>query len=175
MSQQFNFFAINNDQKLICETIVSTLGKIYVIPERGAISEMAPQPVMEPDDLRANRISSLACIVKEDFLHLLKLREISGDLYRIDFRGFPCLEYSPSIQISHGVVKVGRIAYFFVEYSSFKTEVQKLIRLLKKKSLKLKGKKNFWIFERTAQDTEKLQYWVGSPKINPMYVISGKT
>ena len=169
MSQQFNFFAVDKDEEFVSETLVSLLGMVFCIPERGNQNEMIPQPVKMANDIRSQGIHDTICIFPHDFLHLVELREIPNNLYRIDFQKFPCIEYSPSIKISPGVIRVGRLVYFYKGDNKFNKDVKNLFRVLKKNAIKLKGQSGWWIFEHTAKTYKKLQFWVGPPKVNPMY------
>lgn len=169
MSQQYNYFAASDDEKVICETLIAVLGKIFIIPERGSFDEMTPKPVLRVEDLYIKHINRMICIISEDYLHSIELREISNNLYRIDYHAFPCLEYSPSRELSLDTVEVGRLAYFFGDDTPFQEKVQKLFRTLKKKSQKITGKSGFWIFEHATRKMGNLHFGLGIPKANPMY------
>jgi len=111
MSKQFNFYATYRDEEDICKILLSVLGDFYIVPERGDSSSMTPKRISSVDDiLRLCKTGKMFAIINEVCLELFQLYSLSNDMFRVDYRSFPCLEYSRSIEVDKKTVSLGRFA-----------------------------------------------------------------
>lgn len=159
MTIQYNFFASEKDELLLLEMLIETLPGIYAFPERGKSDDMKPRAIKTIHDLAGGK---KVYLVTDDLINDVVIERIEDDIYWLDFRECPVLEYIPSKTVSKNTLKIGRFAYFYHDAVPFRKKVEKLFRKLKKNSNKLKNK-NCWIFEEADKKDILLQFWVGRP------------
>jgi hypothetical protein len=144
LTQQFNYFGNREDEVIIYESLVSELGEIFLMPQRGSLDDMSPKPIKSVEDLYAVNLKDMMVLTTVEHINLLLLDEVMDGIFSVDYRKSPCLEFSPSKDLSQEVVKVGRIAYFYENDENLKKKVKRLFKMLKRNSQNIE-KSNFWI------------------------------
>jgi hypothetical protein len=168
MSRQFNYFALEKDERFICETLFKIFGELCVLPERAPAELMMPRRIAEPEEILLSQVGSYIALVPPELATAVHLREVPGNKYLVGLRESPVLQYLPSVFLDSATVKAGRIAYFYKGNLDMDAKVTKLFRALRQKSRKFPGSAVFWIFEQAAEEAKMLHYGVSDPEPNPL-------
>ena len=169
MSKQLYFFATGGDEEVIYESLLIALGHFYIIPARGDRGSMIPKLISTAEAMYDSySLCEMHVIIKAQYIDSLYLINPSDNLYVVDIRSFPCLEYSRSVEIDENTLKRGRFAYFYEPKHSFAIDVEGLFRKIKKESEKLSDKIPHRIFREASQRYELLVN-IGKPIKNPKY------